>query len=389
MRKVRKGSWLLHYSSKMVERVGGSPNGAGALPSTRPVRFIALGGGVNGNAEAMMHALHDLGDHLLIVISETHENTAFNPLQTLERAEILWWDEHQDPQVLIDRVDAFQPDAIMCGGWNIPSSYRKVMKQQPAHVLRMMFTDSIWRSTPKQWVGRGLHPLLFKPLFDVVVVPSERTEFLARRIGFGPGSIIRGAYTADTPRFDNGPRSGEELASRRRFLFVGRLIPFKAVDVLADAYRQYRSAVPDPWELHIVGLGPEERHLRDIEGVTMHGFLQPSEVASLMHESSCLVLTSNGEHYGLVVHEATAAGLPVLVSETAGAVPGLVQDGYNGWSVPERDVAAWSAAMTRMAGQSAERLGEMSAVSHALSTRLSPSGWARNLHEEILRRRTA
>jgi glycosyltransferase involved in cell wall biosynthesis len=371
----------------MVERAAASPNGAGVLPSTRPVRFIALGGGVNGNAETMMRALHDLGDHLMIVISSTDENTEFKPLQTLERAEILAWDEHQDAQVLIDRVEAFQPDAIMCGGWNIPSSYRKVMKRQPAHVLRMMFTDSIWRSTPKQWIGRGLHPWLIKPLFDVVVVPSERSEFLARRIGFGPGSIIRGANTADTPMFDSGPRSGTELASRRRFLFVGRLIPFKALDVMAEAYRRYRANVPDPWELHIVGLGPEERHLKDVEGVTMHGFLQPTEVATLMHESSCLLLTSNGEHYGLVVHEAAAAGLPLLVSETAGAVPGLVQDGYNGWSVPERDVAAWSAAMTRMAGLSAERLGDMSAISHALSTRLSPSGWARNLHEEIDRRR--
>jgi hypothetical protein len=74
------------------------------------------------------------------------------------------------------------------------------------------------------------------------------------------------------------------------------------------------------------------------------------------------------------------------VTESAGAVPGLLQDGYNGWSIPERDIAEWSAALSRMAGQFPERLGEMSSVSHALSTRLSPSGWARNLHEEIERR---
>ncbi|HEY1987828.1 MAG TPA: glycosyltransferase family 4 protein [Acidimicrobiales bacterium] len=369
-----------------VESAAGFPNEALSLRSTRALRLVALGGGINGNSDAYSRTLHDLGDHLLIVLSATSENTAFEPLQALERSEIVAWDEHQDPQLLIDRVAAFRPDAIMSAGWNIPSSYRKVMKQQPSHVLRMMFMDSIWQSSPKQWVGRGLHPLLIKPLFDVAFVPSERTEFMARRIGFGPRDIIRGAYTADTPLFDSGPRSGEELASRRRFLFVGRLIPFKGVDVLAQAYRRYRAEVPDPWDLHIVGLGPEEHHLKDVEGVTMRGFLQSSEVATLMHESSCLVLTSNGEHYGLVVHEAAAAGLPLLVSETAGAVPGLIQDGYNGWSVPEGDVAAWSASMTRMAGQPAERLGEMSAISHALSTRLSPSGWARNLHEEIYRR---
>jgi glycosyltransferase involved in cell wall biosynthesis len=88
------------------------------------------------------------------------------------------------------------------------------------------------------------------------------------------------------------------------------------------------------------------------------------------------------------MHEAAAAGLPLLVTQTAGAVPGLLQDGYNGWSIPERDVAGWSAVLSRMSGQSPERLGEMSGVSHALSTRLSPSDWARNLHEGLERRLT-
>ena len=98
----------------------------------------------------------------------------------------------------------------------------------------------------------------------------------------------------------------------------------------------------------------------------MHGFLQQREVAVLMHESSALVLPSRGEHFGIVVHEAAAAGLPLLVSETAGAVPGLVQDGYNGWAVPDGDVSAWTRSLTRMSGQSPERLGEMSRVSRAL-----------------------
>jgi len=42
--------------------------------------------------------------------------------------------------------------------------------------------------------------------------------------------------------------------------------------------------------------------------------------------------------------------------------------------------------MLRVSRASPERLEAMSAVSRALSTRLSPAGWARNLHEEILRR---
>jgi glycosyltransferase involved in cell wall biosynthesis len=351
--------------------------------------MVALGSSVNGNTDICCRAWHDLGNSFLLVgAGENSENTAFAPLSTLERGEFFVCGGHMDSRALLERVEAFQPDAIMSGGWNIPSSYRQVMKRVRPPALRIMFMDTVWQSTAKQWVGRGIHPFVIDPLFDVAFVPGERTEFLARRLGFGPDDIIRGAYTADTPLFDSGPRSGEELASWRRFLFVGRLMSFKGLDVLARAYRQYRAVAPEPWELHIVGIGPEQRRFGGAGGVTMHGFLQQSELAALMHESSSLVLPSQGEHFGIVVHEAAAAGLPLLVSETAGAVPGLLQDGYNGWAVPDGDVAAWAGSLQRMSGQSPERLGEMSRVSRALSTRLSPSGWARNLHDEIERRRT-
>ena len=343
----------------------------------RPLRAVAMGGSVNGNTDVCCQAWHDLGNSFLLVgygSSDNPDNTAFGPLSSLERGEFFVCDEQTDPKALLERVEAFQPDAIMCGAWNTPSSFRQVMKAMRPPVVRIMFMDTIWRSTAKQWVGRGIHRFIIDPYFDVVMVPGERTEFLARRLGFGPDDIIRGGYTGNTPLFDSGPRSGDELASRRRFLYVGRLIAFKGLDVLAKAYRRYRELAPEPWELHIVGLGPEERVLAGIEGITLHGWAKAPELAVLMHESSGLVLPSRAEHFGIVVHEAAAAGLPLIVSETAGAVPGLVQDGYNGWAVPEGDVAAWTRSLLQLSSQSAERLGEMSDISRALSTRLSPAG---------------
>ena len=64
----------------------------------------------------------------------------------------------------------------------------------------------------------------------------------------------------------------------------------------------------------------------------------------------------------------------------------FVQDGYNGWQVPSGDVPAWVSAMQRVAAAPADRLGEMSDISRALSTRASPQGWARNLEEQVARR---
>ena len=356
----------------------------------RPLRAIAMGGSVNGNTDVCCQAWHDLGHSFLLIgfgASET-DTTAFGPLSELERGELFFVDSQTQASDLI-AVEAFRPDAIMCGGWAQPPIFREVMKRMRPPVLRIMFMDTIWQATAKQWVGRGIHRFLLDPYFDVVMVPGERSEFLARRLGFGPDDVIRGGYTGNTPLFDSGPRSGKELAARRRFLYVGRLVAFKGLDVLAQAYRSYRDLEPDPWELYVVGVGDEEHLLAGMEGVTLHGWADAAELAVLMHESSGLVLPSRREHFGIVVHEAAAAGLPLLVSETAGAVPVLLQDGYNGWAVPEGDVAAWTRSLLQLSSQSPERLGEMSDISRALSTRISPAGWACNLQEVIQRRRSA
>jgi glycosyltransferase involved in cell wall biosynthesis len=69
-----------------------------------------------------------------------------------------------------------------------------------------------------------------------------------------------------------------------------------------------------------------------------------------------------------------------------GAVPSLLQDGFNGWTVAAGNVASLASAMERMANLPVERLAAMSDGSRALASRLNPTIWARNLHEEIERR---
>lgn len=359
------------------------------------MRIALLIPGLNAPLEACLRALHEgLGDDLLTIYPESMQDaglesvrdTAWEGEQFFHYAERFGWRTPPTTAALVERLDAFRPDAVISGSWSRPKSYRAAVKAQPDEVLTILAMDNIWRASPRQWLGRLVHRLYIDPLFDCVVVPSDRSEWFARRLGFGADDVIRGFYTADTPLFDRGPRSGGELLGRRSFLFVGRLVPQKAVDVLALAYRRYRELTDDPWDLHVVGIGPMEAELAEIPGVVLHGFVLPEPLAELMHSVSAFVLPSRAEPYGLVVHEATAAGLPVLVSDTAGAVPGLVQDGGNGWIVPVEQAEEWARSMLRMSSSDADRLETMSAISHALSLRLSPTLWARHLHEEIARR---
>jgi glycosyltransferase involved in cell wall biosynthesis len=167
--------------------------------------------------------------------------------------------------------------------------------------------------------------------------------------------------------------------------FNGWTVPAGDVDELAEAYRRYRATTEQPWGLDVAGGGPLAGAFEGIDGVRLLGFVQPEQLAELMHTSSCLILPSHIEWYGVVVHEAAVAGLPLICSDGVGAVPHLLQDNFNGWTVPAGNVAELAVAMGRMSAVGAKRLGEMSDGSRALGSRLSPQIWARNLHEELER----
>ena len=124
----------------------------------------------------------------------------------------------------------------------------------------------------------------------------------------------------------------------RAFLYVGRLVEDKAIDVLAAAYRRYRAFAADPWPLIVAGTGPESRRLEAEPGVDLLGFVQPEQLPAVFARAGCLVLPSRLEPWAVVVHEAVSAGLPVVCTRACGASTRLVLDGYNGAIVsPDSD----------------------------------------------------
>lgn len=289
------------------------------------------------------------------------------------------------PEVMLPLIEEFNPDVVIMWSWS-GAGYRAVMKRFKGRALRVVFTSNFWHGTLKQKVGVRVAPYYVQPLFDAAWVPGERSELFARQLGFAGKDIIRGANSADTSLFYRGPRAQDEIASRKRFVFTGRLIWHKAPDLLAAAYAEYRTQVEDPWELLIAGDGPERHVFDGIEGVEQAGFVQPAQLGELMNTCSGFILPSHIEWYGVVVHEAAAAGLPLLCSDGVGAVPHLLQDGFNGWTFEADNKAELVSAMVRLSTVSPERLASMSAGSHALASRLSPSLWAVNLDEQLRRR---
>ena len=344
------------------------------------MRIAVLMTGLTAYQDSCFRELSELGDELLLVHPSSMAFAPFDKDKLNRQVERVVWDEMPSPEELVPAVAKFDPDVVIMWSWD-GKGYRAVMKAMKGRALRVIFTSNFWHGSKKQWAGLVAHKVYVDPLFDCAWVPGERSELFARRIGFT--DFIRGANSADTPVFDRGPREPAELAARKRFLFTGRLIWHKAPTELALAYRRYRERVGDPWELHVAGDGPLKKDFDGIEGVVMHGFVQPERLAELMHESSCLVHPAHIEWYGVVLHEAAISGLPIITTDGVGAVPHLLQDGFNGWTVPAGNVEMLVDVMTWMSSLGTERLGTMSEGSRALGRRLTPTIWAQNLHEQL------
>ena len=244
-----------------------------------------------------------------------------------------------------------------------------------------MAIDNCWMATPKQRMGTLIAPWFIRPLADMIWVPGERQAAFARRLGFEQRAILWGLYSCDQPGIETVhlSRLADGRSVPHSFLFVGRFVPEKGIDQLVKAYQFYREKSVDPWPLVCCGSGPLRPLLQGKPGIHVEGFVQPDRLCHILASAGCLVLSSNSEHWGVVVHEAASAGLLILASENVGAAVHLVQDNYNGYLFDSQDVKRLAALMSHVSNLSEARLDAMSRASHLLSKQYSPVRWADTL----------
>jgi glycosyltransferase involved in cell wall biosynthesis len=137
---------------------------------------------------------------------------------------------------------------------------------------------------------------------------------------------------------------------RKRFLYCGRLVKVKRVDVILQAFSRIATARPN-WDLVIAGDGPLRKDLEKRfppvlkNRVKWLGFLQFNQLVLSYHACDVLVHASEFEPWGLVINEAVACNLPVIATSVVGAAVELVQHQRNGLIVPPRNIEALADAM--------------------------------------------
>jgi glycosyltransferase involved in cell wall biosynthesis len=252
----------------------------------------------------------------------------------------------------------FRPDAVLVQGGQETALtlLGRSLARVPTRVVADVHGDP---AAATRLYGSPLRKIL-SPLGDALARAGLRRADGVRTISDYTSSVVRSVGVEPTATFaafmDLEPFVATPpalLPKRPVALFVGVLERYKAIDVVADAWRLAAPRVPDA-TLEIVGRGTlrevVERLVADLPKQTRwRESLPTDEVARALDASTILVLPSRSEGLGRVVVEAFCRGRGVVGSRVGG-IPDLVTDGEGGLLVPPGDAGALADALVRVLG---------------------------------------
>ena len=233
---------------------------------------------ITGYSTSGMRALVEQGHDVRLMYQQIDNAFwgAFDEDELTKGLDAVGWKDQPDEDLLLRQLEEFQPDVLIVNSWHIPT-YMKAARKWRGRALRIVVMDHQWINSPKQWLGRLTRQLFIQPAFDAAFMPGDEQAVFARHLGFKQHEIIVGLYTCDDPFF-----TGPQDPPSNSFLFTGRLVATKGVDVLAEAYRRYRAGSSDPWPLKVAGIGAMDEELKAIDGVELLGFVAPKDLPEVM-----------------------------------------------------------------------------------------------------------
>lgn len=247
--------------------------------------------------------------------------------------------------------------ALVLGGWESPAYWLSALRARRAGARLVGFYESTlashaFRSGPVARARRSFFTRL-----DAVVVPGRASERAVLAMGVDPSKVhvgfnpvdVQGIHAAAALARQAQPSPG---GTGHRFLYLGQLVGRKNVGSLITAL--WRLGESDD-SLTVAGTGhltPQLIELRDELGlrhrVTFIGAVRYEQVPELLAQHETLVLPSNEEVWGLVVNEALAAGLHVVVTRACGVAESVEgMDGVFVADVPDSSVLAHSMRRSR------------------------------------------
>jgi 1,2-diacylglycerol 3-alpha-glucosyltransferase len=302
-----------------------------------------------------------------------------------------------------DALQSCSPDAVAIPGWSDNAAIAGLRwcaeTGTPAILMSESTAHDDQRVRWREWVKQRI-----VDLYSTALVGGQRHIDYLVGLRMPRDRIFTGYDVVDNEHFRQKAAEVKNQKSEARqkyglpenyFLAAARFIKKKNLPTLIRAYAGYRQMQGDgdneqrttnnrPWDLVLAGDGPLKTDLCRLVSdlrlqahVHLPGFKQYDELPVYYALAKAFVHASVTEQWGLVVNEASASGLPVIVSNRCGCVPELVQDnGFTFDPMNQHELASRLSEMVSLSDDERERLGH---ASRRIATNLGPNRFGEGL----------
>lgn len=279
---------------------------------------------------------------------------------------------------LIDEIRHFSPDFTYVSGW-IYKPYIKCIGVLKLKNVILGF-DNQYTGSIKQQLGAIYFKLFLKNHYKAAFVPGDKQVTFAKKLGFTDKYISKNVYCCDHELYSSYFTATKEKKKNKfpkRFLFVGRYVKEKGIDLLWNAFIELQHEQPNEWELWCIGKGSIAPIQHD--KIKHLGFIQPKDFLPIIEQTSVFVLPSFFEPWGVVLHEFTSAGYPMISTPDVGACEVFLKNNSNGYLVPSNSKTELKNALKKIVTLSDADLLNMSVKSNELSKQITPQIWKESI----------
>lgn len=291
-----------------------------------------------------------------------------------------------------------RPQTVAIAGWSHPAAMAALLWCASTGTPAIVMSDSAetdeirhrWREAVKRRIVA---------LYGAALVGGAPHRRYLTTLSMPERHILDGLDVVDNTHFSVGAGLARQKDASLRalhglpdryFMTSCRMIAKKNLFTVLDAYRDYRSQVgAAAWDLVMLGEGRLASELRNYAvqlGLTGHvhmpGFRQYDELPVFYGLAAAFILASTTEQWGLVVNEAMAAGVPVLVSSRCGCREDILQPGISGYLFDPDDPRQLSLSMQAV-GADSGKAARMALAGQNVIAEWSPDRFARNLRRAV------
>ncbi|MGC1396749.1 MAG: glycosyltransferase family 4 protein [Coleofasciculaceae cyanobacterium] len=286
-------------------------------------------------------------------------------------------------------LSQINPDVVAICGYEpmmLSALVWSCWNRKPAILLSASKEDDAprigWRETVKHWIIKG---------YKAALVGGQPQKRYLTKLGMNVDSVFLGYNVVGNDNFHPDKIKSLVVPNQKPyFLAINRFIPKKNLLGLLSSYAIYHQIVgSDAWDLVICGDGilrPQieqkiaELDLKDV--VHLPGFLQQNELLPYLAHAKCFLHASIQEQWGLVVNEAMAAGLPVIISNRCGCFEDLIIEGVNGFGFDPENSQQLTNLMLKMSSGEID-LKKMSQAALEHIQNFSPEYFAQGLKQAV------